>query len=54
MSRGTTADIDPDMWSITDGKLYLNLNMEVVKKWQEDLAGNIDKADQNWPSVFQK
>ena len=54
MSRGSTADIDPDIWSITDGKLYLNLNRDVAKKWEEDIAGNIGKADGNWPKVIQQ
>ena len=54
MSRGSTADIDPEVWTIVDGKLYLNLNRKVNKIWAEDRAVNIEKADSNWPSVIQK
>lgn len=54
VSRGTTADIDPEQWSIVDGKLYLNLDKGVQKKWREDIPGNIEKADRNWPGVLKK
>jgi hypothetical protein len=52
VSRGTTADIDPEVWSIVDGKLYLNLNREVQGMWDEDLSENISKAEKNWPEVL--
>jgi hypothetical protein len=45
VSRGTTADIDPFAWRIVDGKLYLNLNSRIQKKWTRDIPGNIKKAD---------
>jgi hypothetical protein len=54
VSRGSTADIDPQQWRIVDGKLYLNLNAKVQKMWLEDMTGNIKKADQNWPGVIKK
>jgi hypothetical protein len=54
VSRGSTADIDPQFWSIEDGKLYLNLNTKVNKLFHEDLSGNIKKAHENWPSVIKK
>jgi hypothetical protein len=54
VSRGSTADIDPEAWSIVDGKLYLNLNKKIQKMWAEDMSGNIEKADKNWPHVLKK
>jgi len=54
VSRGTTADIDPDSWSVVDGKLYLNLNKKIQKRWKKDVPGNIKKADKNWPGVIKK
>lgn len=53
MSRGSTADIDPQAWEILDGKLYLNLNKEVQLQWQKDKISNIMKADKNWPGIKQ-
>jgi YHS domain-containing protein len=52
VSQGTTADIDPQSWSIVAGKLYLNLNKEVRKLWQEDQDNHISKADKNWPRLI--
>ena len=52
VKEGTTAPIDPQAWKIVDGKLYLNLNPNIQKRWEEDIPGNIAKADQNWPEVL--
>ena len=51
VSRGYTAEIDPEAWRIVDGKLYLNYSKDVQKDWEEDVPGNIDQADANWPSL---
>jgi hypothetical protein len=54
VSRGTTADIDPFAWTIVDGKLYLNLNQKVQKKWTEKMDEYIREADTHWPDVLNK
>jgi len=51
VSQGHTAPIDPEAWHVVDGKLYLNYSKDVQKKWEEDRAGYIHKADQNWPEL---
>jgi YHS domain-containing protein len=51
VSQGHVADVDPSAWSIVDGKLYLNYNADVQKKWKADVPGYIVKADKNWPDV---
>jgi hypothetical protein len=53
VAMGTIADIDPvNAWKIVDGKLYLNYNKEVQKKWVKDIPGFIRKGDQNWHDVL--
>ncbi|MEK8029802.1 YHS domain-containing (seleno)protein [Ideonella sp. DXS29W] len=47
-------DGDPTAWTIFDGKLYLNVNKDVQKKYLEDVAGNNRKADANWPQIRHK
>ena len=54
VSRGYTADIDPEAFRIVDGKLYLNYSRSVQRRWEEDIAGNIAKAKANWPAVLDK
>ena len=51
VSKGRTASIDPEAWKIVDGKLYLNYSRGVQKKWEQDVPGNIVKADKNWPEL---
>jgi len=34
-----------------DGRLYLNYSKGVQKKWEQDVPGNIVKADRNWPEL---
>jgi hypothetical protein len=54
VSQGTTADIDPESWAIVDNKLYLNLNPDVQKIWQQDRDDYIRQADTNWPRLMKQ
>lgn len=47
-----TAKGDPEEWSLHDGKLYLNYDAEVKKKWLDDKVNLIVRADQNWPGLL--
>ena len=51
VSGGYKAAIDPAAFTVVDGKLYLNYNRDVQKKWSADIPGFIAKADRNWPAV---
>jgi YHS domain-containing protein len=51
MSRGYKAKTDPEAWTIVDGKLYLNYNLDVRKIWNEKQMEFIEKANSNWPTV---
>ncbi|MBA3963612.1 MAG: hypothetical protein H0X40_17175 [Chthoniobacterales bacterium] len=46
--------VDISTWQVRDGKLYLNLNPDILKKFNADLKGNVAKADQNWPGLVKK
>ena len=54
VSQGYTASTDPDAWSIVEGALYLNYSLGVKKQWEQDIPGNIAKADVNWPKILQR
>lgn len=41
-------------WRIVDGKLYLNYSIRVQRTWEEDVSGNILRADANWPAIRDK
>lgn len=51
VAHGYTADIDPEAWSIVDGRLYLNYSLEVRGKWEQDVPGYIAQGDENWPGL---
>ncbi|MGH1466408.1 MAG: YHS domain-containing (seleno)protein [Cognatishimia sp.] len=53
VAHGATAKTDPDAWTIHNGKLYLNFNKSVRRKWRKDIPGFVKKADQNWPMVLE-
>jgi YHS domain-containing protein len=46
--------VDIKTWQVRDGKLYLNLNSDVLKKFNADFDGNVAKADKNWPGLVQQ
>ena len=48
VSHGYTANGDPKAWKIVGGKLYLNYNEAVKKKWEEGEREYIERGDQNW------
>lgn len=48
---GHKAPTDPEAWTVSDGKLYLNYSKKVMDTWRKDQTGFIDKADKNWPTV---
>jgi YHS domain-containing protein len=50
-SKGVKADADPHDFAISNGKLYVNNNERAQELFQEDVKGNIEKADHNWPDV---
>jgi hypothetical protein len=48
---GGLYNIKPEAWSIVDGVLYLNKNLQVRETWRQDIRGYIEKADANWPGL---
>lgn len=54
VSRNYLVKIEPENWTIVDGKLYLNYNDGVQRKWEKDIPGFIQKADQQFPDLLMK
>jgi YHS domain-containing protein len=51
VSNNYTADADPNAWKIVDGRLYVNYNKDVQKKWEENIGQRIEAARKNWPAL---
>lgn len=47
-SQGYNASVEPDQFTIADGKLYLNYNADVRERWNQDRGNYITKADAYW------
>ncbi|MGD9835181.1 MAG: YHS domain-containing (seleno)protein [Piscinibacter sp.] len=44
-------DVDPQAWRVVDGRLYLNVNKDVQKRWLDDVPGHVATAEKNWPRL---
>ncbi|WP_034851226.1 YHS domain-containing (seleno)protein [Inquilinus limosus] len=50
-SQGYLVKVEPEAWSIVDGRLYLNYDLGVREMWLKDTKGYIEKANSNWPGL---
>jgi hypothetical protein len=51
VSQGRTARIDPEAWSIVNGRLFLNYSLAIRRQWNDDRDRYIRDADARWPEV---
>jgi YHS domain-containing protein len=52
VSQGYVARGNPQNWRIVDGRLYLNFDAGVQRRWERDIPGFIASANRNWPSAL--
>lgn len=52
VAEGYTAHGDPNHWTISDGKLFLNYNRSVKTTWEKDIPGNLKRSEINWPKLI--
>lgn len=53
-SNGHKSPTEPDTWTIDNGKLYLNYNLDVKKEWNKNRKERIEKADKTWVTLKDK
>jgi YHS domain-containing protein len=54
VTQGYLVKVDPEQFSVIDGKLYLNYDAEVQAKWKKDMAAYISAADGKFPALLKK
>lgn len=54
LANGQLAAGDPKAWHIHEGKLYLNYNKSIQKKWLKDVPGHLAKSEPQWPVILDK
>lgn len=50
--QGALVEIEPDMFTVRDGKLYLNYDADVQALWLKDPAGYIKQADAKFKALL--
>ena len=48
MAHGYKAKIEPEQFSIVNGRLYLNYNRSIKSRWVKDIPGFTARADSEW------
>lgn len=51
---GKVLPVDVSTWQVRDGKLYLNLNADILKGFNADFDAQLAKANKNWPSLVEQ
>ena len=54
VSQGYLVKVDPEAWSVIDGKLYLNYDAKVQATWKKDAARYIKLADGKFPALLEQ
>lgn len=54
MSLGKLRPVNPEIFDVIDGRLILQHTQDAWEQFHKDLAGNVSKADQNWPQQVKK
>lgn len=54
VAQGQLVKVEPDQFTVRDGKLYLNYDAGVQKKWLEDPAGYIKTANGRFDELLKK
>ena len=50
-ANGQRAKIEPEAWSIVDGRLYLNYDLAIRDRWDAKQSEYIAAADREWPKI---
>ena len=54
VSKGKLVEIDPEAFQVVDGRLLLQYSKGVRDTFNQDSAGNLKKAEENWPQLLEK
>jgi YHS domain-containing protein len=54
VTQGYLVKVDPEQFTVREGKLYLNYDADVQKKWSKDVTGYIKSADEKFSGLLKK
>ncbi|WP_397541700.1 YHS domain-containing (seleno)protein [Roseovarius salis] len=50
-AMGLKLDVNPELFRVVDGTLYLNIHEDAQGRWLSDVSGHIDMADSKWKKI---
>jgi hypothetical protein len=50
-SQGNRVAANPRVFMLQDGKLYLFKDRDSMRQWKQDVAANIARGNQAWPTL---
>ena len=51
VANGYKVKVDPDAFTVVEGRLYINYSQSIKKRWLKDPAGYVERADRNWTTL---
>ncbi len=54
VAGGYKVKVDPEAFTVRDGKLYLNYDKRVQERWLKDMPGYLSKSEANWSGLRDK
>jgi hypothetical protein len=51
ITNGMKAEVDPQAWTIVDGRLYLNYSQDARDRWRQNAMAHIKAADEKWTAL---
>lgn len=50
-AKGRLYATQPGNWTIHEGRLYLNYNDAIQRRWEADIPGFVAEGDRRWPAM---
>ncbi|WP_425259558.1 YHS domain-containing (seleno)protein [Rubrivivax sp. RP6-9] len=54
VAQGYLVKVDPEQFTVRDGKLYLNYDAAVQARWSQDIDRHVSSADRKFPQLLRK
>ena len=54
VAKGKLAKGSPEHWSVEDGKLYINFNARIKRRWEKDISGFVEMGNNEWPDILKE
>lgn len=54
VSQGYTAPGNPRYWRVVSGRLYLNYDANIQRRWEANIPNLVRAGDANWPRVLRR